>query len=54
MSHVLGSMYQKGGVHILESSEVLKRWKVSVVSSSTGIVESRDKGFVLDLKLLLL
>ena len=25
---------------------------VSVVSSSTGIVESRDKGFVLDLKLL--
>ena len=45
-------MYQKGGVHILESSEVLKRWKVSVVSSSTGIVESRDKGFVLDLKLL--
>ena len=26
--------------------------KVSIVSSSTGIVESRDKGFVLDLKLL--
>ena len=25
---------------------------VSVVSSFTGIVESRDKGFVLDLKLL--
>ena len=26
--------------------------KVFAVSSSTGIVESRDKGFVLDLKLL--
>ena len=25
---------------------------VSVISSSTGFVESRDKGFVLDLKLL--
>ena len=25
---------------------------VSVVNSSTGIIESRDKGFVLDLKLL--
>ena len=37
---------QKGGVHILKSSEV------SAVSSSTRIVESRDKGFVLDLKLL--
>ena len=42
----------KGGVHILKSSEVLKRWKVSTVSSSTGIIESSDKGFVLDLKLL--
>ena len=51
VSHVLGSM-QKGGVHILKSSEVLKRWKVFTVSSSTGIVESRDKVFVLDLKLL--
>ena len=43
---------QKGGVHILKSSEVLKRWKVSTVSSSTGIVESGDKSFVLNLKLL--
>ena len=43
---------QKGGVHILKSSEVLKRWNFSAVSSSTGIVESRDKGFVLDLKIL--
>ena len=51
VSHILGSM-QKGGVHILKSSEVLKWWKVSVVSLSTGIVESRDKSFVLDLKLL--
>ena len=51
ISHVLGFM-QKGGVHILKSSEVLKRQKVSTVSSSTGIVESRDKDFVLDLKLL--
>ena len=51
VSHVLGSV-QKGGIHILKSSEVLKRQKVSVVSSSTRIVESRDKGFVLDLKLL--
>ena len=51
VSHILGSV-QKGGVHILNSSEVLKQWKVSIVSSFTGIVESRDKGFVLDLKLL--
>ena len=43
---------KKGGVHILNSSEFLKRSKVSTVSSSTGIVEFRDKGFVLDLKLL--
>ena len=43
---------KKGGVHILKSSEVLKRRKVSAVSLSTGIVEYRDKGFVLDLKLL--
>ena len=46
------SVHKKGGVHILKSSEVLKQWKVSAVSSSTGIVESRDKCFVLDLKLL--
>ena len=51
VSHVLGSL-QKGGVHILKSSEVLKRQKVFTVSSSTRIVESRDKSFVLDLKLL--
>ena len=51
VSHVLESM-QNSGVHLLKSSEVLKRQKVSTVSSSTGIVESRDKGFVLDLKLL--
>ena len=43
---------QKSGVHILKSSEVLKRWNVSTISSSTGIVESRDKSFALDLKLL--
>ena len=43
---------KNGGIHILKSSEVLKRWKVSTVSSSTGIIEFRDKGFVLDLKLL--
>ena len=49
--HVLEFM-QKGGVHILKSSEVLKRQKVFAVSSSTGFVETRDKGFVLDLKLL--
>ena len=45
-------MHQKGGVHILKISEVLRRYKVSAVSSSTRIVESRDKGFVLDLKFL--
>ena len=43
---------KRGGVHILKSSEVLKQWKVFAVSSSMRIVESRDKGFVLDLKLL--
>ena len=47
-----GICASKGDVHILKSSEVLKRQKVSAVSSSTGIVESRDKDFVLDLKLL--
>ena len=41
---------QKGGVHILKSSKVLKWYKISTVSSSTGIAESKDKGFVLDLK----
>ena len=51
VSHVLGSV-QKGGIHILKSSEVLKRQKVSTISSSTRIVEFRDKGFVLNLKLL--
>ena len=45
-------MHQKGGVHILKSSEVLKPWKVSAVSSSMRIIESRNKSFVLDLKLL--
>ena len=45
-------MQQKSGVHILKSSEILKRWKVFTVSSSTGIVESRDKSFVLYLKFL--
>ena len=52
VSHVLGSVHQKGGIHILKSSKVLKWQKVSAVSSSTGIVESKDKSFVLDLKLL--
>ena len=32
--------------------EILKQYKVFTVSSSTGIVESRDKGCVLDLKIL--
>ena len=62
VSHVLGDVHiwlvtywdpcKKGGIHILKSSKVLKWWKVSAVSSSTGIIESRDKSFVLDLKLL--
>ena len=52
VSHVLGSVHQKGGVHILKSSEVLKRYKVFAVNSFTEIVESRDKSFVLNLKLL--
>ena len=43
---------KKGGVHILKISEVLKQQKLSAVSSSTRIVEARDKSFVLDLKLL--
>ena len=30
----------------MKSSEVLKQWKVSNISSSMEIVESRDKGFV--------
>ena len=33
-------------VHILESSKVPKQYKISTVSSSTEIVESKDKGFV--------
>ena len=36
----------------MKSSKVLKRLKVSAISSSTGIVESSDKGFVLNLTLL--
>ena len=52
VSHVLGFLHQKGGVHILKSLEVLKWQKVSTVNSSMRIVEPRDKGFVLDLKLL--
>ena len=51
VSHVLDSCIING-VHILESSEVLKWQKVSAVNSSMGIVESKDKDFVLDLKLL--
>ena len=51
VSHVLGSV-QKSGIHILKNLEVLKQQKVYAVSSSTGIIESRDKGFVLDQKLL--
>ena len=51
VSHVLRSV-QKGGIHILNSLEVLKWQKVFTVSSSTRIVESRDKSFVLGLKLL--
>ena len=49
MKHICPN--KKDGVHILKSLEVLKRLKVSAVSSSTAIVESRDKSFVLDLKL---
>ena len=45
VSHVLESV-QKDDVHILKSTEVLKQWKVSNISSSMEIVESRDKGFV--------
>ena len=62
VSHILGAVHhwlvmywnpcKKGGVHTLKSSEVLKRQKVSAISSFTGITESRDKGFVLDPKLL--
>ena len=44
--------YQNFCIHLLKSSQVLKQQKVSAVSSSKGIVESRDKCFVLDLKLL--
>ena len=51
VSHILGSV-QKGDIYILKSLEVLKRQKVSTVSSSMRIVESKDKSFVLDLKLL--
>ena len=47
----IGIRASKGGVHILKSSEVLKQQKVSVVNSSTGIVKSRDKDFILSLKL---
>ena len=36
----------------MKSLEVLKRWKVFAISSSTRIIESKDKGFVLDLKFL--
>ena len=36
----------------MKNSEVLKRWKIFAVSLSMKIVESRDKGFALDLKLL--
>ena len=43
---------QEDDVYILKSSEVLKRYKISAISSSKTIVESRDKSFVLDLKLL--
>ena len=43
---------KNGGIHILKSLEVLKRKKISAVSSSTRIVKFRDKGFVLDLELL--
>ena len=42
VSHVL-DLCKKGGVHILKSSKVLKWQKVSAVSSSTRIVEFRDK-----------
>ena len=46
-----GIRASKGGIYILQNLEVLKWQKVSTVSSSMGIVESKDKGFVLDLKL---
>ena len=51
VSHVLGSV-EKGGDHILKNLEVLKQKKFYTVSSFTGIVEFKDKCFVLNLKLL--
>ena len=49
VSHILDSV-QKGWHSYIEDSEVLKWQKISVISSSMGIIESRDKGFVLYLK----
>ena len=49
--HVLGSM-QKGWHSYIEQCRGSKVIKVSTVGSYMGIVESRVKGFVLDLKLL--
>ena len=51
VSHVLGSVQKRWHSYIEEfrGSEAVE---VSTISSSTGIVESRDKGFVLDLKFL--
>ena len=51
VSHVLGSV-QKGWRSYIEEFRSFEAMKVSAVSSSTEIVEFRDKGFVLDLKLL--
>ena len=52
MSHVLGFVHKKWWRLYIEEFRGSEAMKVSAVSSSTGIVESRDKGFVLDLKLL--
>ena len=51
VSHVLGSMQKEWRSYIEEfrGSEAMEGF---AVSSSTGIVKSKDKGFVLDLKLL--
>ena len=52
VSHVLGAVYQKWWRSYIEEFRGSEAMEVFTVSSSTGNVESRDKGFVLDLKLL--
>ena len=52
VSHVLGSMHQKWWRSYIEEFRGSESVEVFTINSSTGIVESKDKGFVLDLKLL--